>query len=167
MIVILVVIFVPMLIEDEGMQVTDPVSMEIPPWPEPQEPSFQPDTDGASNKLPIPDLVEQPEPPPPPATVATVAKVQPKQKAPAPAERKKHSAWVVQAGSFSSKKNAGQLVKKMQKKGLPAYYEKAVVDGKTRYRVRIGPDLERKTAEKFIAQIKRDFKLNGKLKAYP
>ena len=161
--VVLVVTFVPMLVEDKGMLATDPASMKLPDWPEQQEPTFTPNTDGSPNKLPIPDRVEHKE-----AGAPAVTKVEkePEQKSKAPV-KKRLSSWVVQAGSFSSKKNTDQLVKRLQKKGLPAYYERVTVKGMKLYRVRIGPDLERKTAEKFIKQIKRDFKLTGKLQAYP
>jgi len=164
--VVLIVIFVPILVEDKGMLATNPESMKAPPWPEQRVPTFTPNADGSPNKLPIPDLVKEPAKAVSDSVVVK-QKVKPSQPTAAPTKRKQPSSWIVQAGSFSSKKNTDVLVKKLQKSGLPAYYETVLVKGKKLYRVRIGPDLERKTAEKFIKQIKRDFKLTGKLQSYP
>ncbi len=164
--VVLIVIFVPILVEDKGMLATDPESMKAPPWPEQRVPTFTPNADGSANKLPIPDLVKEPaERVVPPVVIKQ--EVKPSQPVAASTKQKRLSSWMVQVGSFSSKKNTDALVKKLRKNGLPAHYETVLVKGEKLYRVRIGPDLERTTAEKFIKQIKREFKLTGKLQAYP
>jgi len=161
--VALIVIFVPILVEDKGMLATDLDSMKAPPWPEQQAPTVVPNLDGSPNKLPIPDLVEVPL-----SEKRAIQPVEkPKQASEVAVKRKRLTSWIVQAGSFSSKKNTDELVKKLQKRGLPAYYESVTVKGKKLYRVKVGPDLKRKTAEKFIKQLKRDFKLTGKLQPYP
>ncbi|MCF6283542.1 MAG: SPOR domain-containing protein [Candidatus Polarisedimenticolaceae bacterium] len=163
--VILMVIFIPILVEDKGMLATDPASMKAPPWPEQKRPTVTPNTDGSPTKLPIPDLVKERSETAPPVVVKREERA--KQKIAPSVKQKKGSSWVVQAGSFSSKKNTDQLVKKLIKKGLPAYYESVAVKGKKLYRVRIGRDLEKKVAEKYIKQLKRDFKLTGKLQSSP
>ncbi len=161
--VALIVIFVPILVEDKGMLATNPDSMKAPSWPEQRLPTAAPHQDGFPNKLAIPDLVKLPALEKPAAQPLE----EPDQPSAVPVKRKRLSSWIVQAGSFSSKKNTDALVKKLRKKGLPAYYEAVTVEGKKLYRVRIGPDLERKTAERFIRKLKRDFKLTGKLQSYP
>lgn len=164
--VVLIVIFVPILVEDRGMLATNPDSMKAPPWPEQQIQAITPNTDGSPSKLPIPDLVKVPEKV---VTKPTPIKQKEKARTPkaAPSKQNKSATWVVQAGSFSSKKNTDALIKRLRKKDLPAYYETVSVKGKKLYRVSIGPKLERKRAEKFIKQLKRDFKLTGKLKSNP
>ncbi len=161
--VALIVIFVPILVEDKGMLATNPDSMKAPSWPEQQVPTVTPNPNGSPNKLSIPDLVEVPAP----EKRDTQPVKELNQASAVPVKRKRLASWIVQAGSFSSKKNTDDLVKRLQKKGLPAYYESVIVKGKKLYRVRVGPDLKRKTAEKFIKQLKRDFKLTGKLQSYP
>ena len=133
--VVLVVTFVPMLVEEKNMLATDPASMKPPPWPDQQKRTISPKEDSSQSKLPIPDLVEHKEAPAPVVTKSEAKpkpkpKPKPKQKTVAPVKQKPLSSWVVQAGSFSSKQNTDQLVKKLQKKGLPAYYEAVTIKGK-------------------------------------
>lgn len=56
--------------------------------------------------------------------------------------------WVVQLGSFSKKANADSLVNKLRSQGFNAYDDTIQVEGKgTMYRVRIGPELDKKRAQ--------------------
>jgi DedD protein len=54
--------------------------------------------------------------------------------------------WVVQVGSFSSTTNADNLVARLKLQGLNAYRESVSSGGKTIYRVRVGPYIERDEA---------------------
>ena len=156
----LVVIFVPMLVDDDKILKTSVSEIEIPPWPE-QKSRAAPTPEPAQQ---APQKVEA-EPVEQEAAPKAEAPVEPKPQA--VTKPVKLSAWVVQVGSFSSKQNTDKLVQDLRSKDLPAYYETAVVDGKKIYRVRIGPDLEEKTAKKFLKQIKQEFQLSGELKRYP
>lgn len=167
----LVVIFVPMLVDDDKVLKTSVSEIEIPPWPEqkskvapapmpPQQTQQVVETKPVEQKS-----VEQAKPAVQKAEVQTKPPVELKPQAVKKAVEL--SAWVVQVGSFSSKQNADKLVQDLRKKDLPAYLETVVIDGKKIYRVRIGPDLEEKTAKKFLKRIKQEFQLAGELKRYP
>ncbi len=55
--------------------------------------------------------------------------------------------WYVQAGSFSKKENATSLADNLRKQGLPVLLEAIQVSGKgTFYRLRVGPELDKKRA---------------------
>lgn len=55
--------------------------------------------------------------------------------------------YAVQVGSFSNKANAGNLVKKLQSYGYPAFMEEGVSKDKVNYRVRIGKFKSRTEAQ--------------------
>ncbi len=76
-------------------------------------------------------------------------------------------AWVLQVASFSSRKNADQLVTRLRAKKFPAFQEEASVDGTKVFRVRIGPELDRKLAEKMLKRVTKEFKLKGQIVRYP
>lgn len=90
-----------------------------------------------------------PKLPPKPPTVKNIA---PQLKQPAtlsesPANAQGLKRWVVQLGSFSKKDNADVLVTKLRAQGFNAYNDSIQVAGKgTMYRVRIGPELDKKRA---------------------
>jgi DedD protein len=89
-----------------------------------------------------------------------------------PAEQKTQQskgprAWVLQVASFSRRKNADQLVKRLRAKKFPAYQEQATVNRKPVFRVRIGPEADRKLVEKMLKRVARDFKLKGQVVRYP
>jgi DedD protein len=162
--VALVVIFVPMLIDE-------PVDSRVV----------------SDHRIPAkPKALEKPMPtilPPPPADSATPVEVPkrqpPKEKAQArtskPAAKPKSagvdkptpSAWMIQVASLTVKDNAEKLVADLKKAQLPAMVEKVEVDGKRHYRVRVGPEVNHKTALSMAERIKRDFKLTPKVLRYP
>jgi DedD protein len=45
--------------------------------------------------------------------------------------------------------------------------EKVRLNGKLHYRIRVGPEVDHRLAEKMLAKIKQLFKLNPKLMRYP
>lgn len=60
--------------------------------------------------------------------------------------------WVIQAGSFGEKKNAIILRDKLRKQGFNAFVE---LNDKKLFRVRIGPELDKKRAEKTKARLEK------------
>jgi len=58
------------------------------------------------------------------------------------------SAWAVQVGNFSSKKNAYALQDKLRKKGFSAFVDTLYKSEVPSFRVRVGPELKRELAEK-------------------
>jgi len=80
------------------------------------------------------------------------------------------SAWMIQVGSFSQRDNAQKLVGKLRIKSFAADIEQVSVKGKMLYRVLIGPEVDRKKAEKLLARVNVEVKplnIKGRLKSYP
>ena len=75
--------------------------------------------------------------------------------------------WVVQVGSFSSEPNALALRDKLRKAGFTTQVERVQVDGAQRYRVRVGPYLERADAEKDQQQIAKGFPVKPRVLSHP
>lgn len=183
MVVILAVIFLPELLRPATQRRARVVEMEIP---EPPIHTFEP-------LAPVP-LVEQPSPraaarvPPEPVmaepvkaqsvpviaepaeeTPAATAPPQPKVSASGdgnspPAELR---SWVVQVGSFSQKPNAVTLRDRLREAGFTTFMEPAEIQGRTLYRVRVGPELERSEAERLKNRLGVELQLNGQLTRYP
>ncbi|MBL1141319.1 MAG: hypothetical protein HND53_04725 [Proteobacteria bacterium] len=77
------------------------------------------------------------------------------------------SAWVVQLGSFSDKVNADKLNLRLRKEGFPAFVEPLTKNGKTTYRVRVGPEILRSDADDLLKRVKAKMKLDGIVLSYP
>jgi DedD protein len=77
------------------------------------------------------------------------------------------AAWVVQVVSLSNKGNADRLVADLQRKKFPAFLEQISVKGRDLYRVRVGPEIDRKRTEQMAQEIERQFKLKGQVIRYP
>ncbi|MCW8904328.1 SPOR domain-containing protein [Sedimenticola sp.] len=183
----LVVIFVPMLLEDEPMVETGIQKTNIPPKPERDFSSRV--IPAEDEKLSIPPIAHRPEivplkPPPPPPAPVVVEKPEPpapsstpsdaaeqtETKPPAVAPREGLTAWVIQVGSFSNRENAEKLVQQIREMKYAAFMEQADVDGKTLYRVKVGPEVDRKLADKMLVSLNKDLKplnLKGAVKSYP
>jgi len=101
---------------------------------------------------PIPDIAAVP----PPSTAPAHPAVTPNAAAASGAE-----GWVVQAGSFSSGKNAEELREKLRKEGYRAFVDHIKQGPQTVYRVRIGPEPQRAAAETIRDQVARNFKLKA------
>ena len=67
--------------------------------------------------------------------------------------------WVVQLGSFSSQKNADELSGKLRKQAYQVFVDEITQDGKTIYRVRIGPQRQRADAEKIRDKLVHELQL--------
>jgi len=63
-------------------------------------------------------------------------------------------AWALQLGSFSQQTNALVLQDQLRAKGYRAFVIKSKKADKTRYEVRIGPDLDRSKIEKIAKKLK-------------
>jgi DedD protein len=81
--------------------------------------------------------------------------------------RRSPTAWMIQVASLTNEKNAEQLVKDLRQADMPAQMEKVRLNGKQHYRVRVGPEVDHRLAEKMVAKIEQKFKLNPKLMRYP
>lgn len=176
------VIFIPMLLEGpnrtlvpEMDEIPEPeiLAPELPlePFPPVREPEpaeraivTEPTGTEATQK----SAPEQPAPAtkesaPAPAVV-TPPKPAPVKK---PASQPLKGSWVVQVVSLSNKANALALRDKLRKGGFATQVEQVRVDGKTRYRVRVGPFLERAEADRARKQVAERFEQNGRVMSYP
>ncbi|WP_199930506.1 SPOR domain-containing protein [Sedimenticola thiotaurini] len=191
----LVVIFVPMLLDDEPMVESGITETNIPPKPAQDFSSRV--IPAEDEELSIPPLSQRPEivpltPPPAPAptpetpeptapveqtAVPTVAenKAPPVQappvEKPQPVQpREGLAAWVIQVGSFSNRENAEKLVETIRNMKYAAFMEQAAVDGKTLFRVMVGPEVDRKLADQMLVKLNKDIKsldLKGRVRSYP
>jgi len=177
------VIFVPMILE--GPNRTLVPEMEAFPEPEDQVTSLpleafpapdaipaEPDTSIVltdSQPAAVPEAPAEPaqplvEPEPEPEPEPVAAKPEPEKK---PAKSEPLGSWVVQMGSFSSEQNALRMRDRLRKSGFATQVEKATIDGKSRFRVRVGPFLERADAERSRKQIQDKLTLKGRVLSYP
>ncbi|MES9882486.1 MAG: SPOR domain-containing protein [Sedimenticola sp.] len=190
----LVVIFVPMLLENEPMVSGGITESNIPP---------RPDTDFTSRVLPlesenlamppataVPSVgvvtaapLGQPAATPPaavPKVIPLVAQVAEKpQPAPQPQpqpqptppveQRVGLSAWVVQVGSFSKRDNAARVETQLKSEKFPAFIEQISIDGNDFFRVKVGPEIDRELAEELLKRVNKrlvSLKLKGSLTHY-
>ena len=174
----LVVIFVPMLLEEEPVVSTELEDDVIP---------NNPGGDFSSKVLPLEteDLSKPPlaatdldKPTPEPTPVQEEVKTETEsdsQPAPSAEEQSESatrvglSAWVIQVGSFSQGDNAEKLVKDLQQHKYAAFTDQVDLNGKIMHRVLVGPEVDKKRAEQMLKNLNKylkDQKLTGKLKSY-
>jgi DedD protein len=185
----LAVIFIPMLLDGGNNSSMSRSGSNVPEQPkfdfEPLEIPLQPVTpipeerprviDKAEAVAPLavkptetkpqePKATEtRPQEPVKPATSLPGAAIEP----PATPVNSDTVAWVVQVGSFSESANALALRDKLRKNGFTAFVEKYRDRGKSSYRVRVGPELKRETAEKQLEKLKTQFQLKGIIMGHP
>ena len=75
--------------------------------------------------------------------------------------------WVIQVGSFALAKNAHGLIKKLQSLGYQAFEEQIFTKKGPVYRVRVGPEVNKKQAIKIRNDIKSRVNLLGLVVSYP
>ncbi len=177
----LVVIFVPMLLEEEPVISTELEENVIPETP---------DGDFSSKLLPLETedlskpLAEEPVPLQDGADVqdedvavnqAETTAEQPEPAAVAPEKEEEPapmvgiSGWVIQVGSFSKRENADNLVKELQGKKYAAFTDQVDLKGNVLHRVLIGPEVDKKRAEQMLVDLNKLLepkKLSGKIKRY-
>ena len=190
--VALAIIFLPMLlshkpvvrhpekmasIPEEPVRNFDPsLLQDAPPKEERPTPEIPP-----ASPMPAPDVTAAP-----PASVAVKPEAKPKppvvsekkpeitigqkaeKKPVVPKPSSSPSAWVVQVASFSSRASAEKLVKKLRKAGLDTMNPAAViVAGKKYFRVQVGPELDKKRAQKLLPRINKISGVQGQIVRYP
>jgi DedD protein len=183
----LVVIFVPMLLEDEPVIEPGIQGSNIPPRPAELG-------DFPSGVLPLPgeDLgpeppAQMPEPEREPVSVVKALSEEPESvdeskgepaeqeateesestmvlsAAPEPVKpRVGISAWAVQVGSFERRGNAQGLVERLRAKGQEAFIEEVEIGRTSWYRVRVGPELDRKKADRMLTRVRQVLGADGR-----
>lgn len=76
------------------------------------------------------------------------------------------SAWIIQAGVFSSGANAQALVSKLRAGGLSANLSTVHSGGSTLYRVSVGPDVSRARMESLVPRVSQIAGVSAKVIAY-
>ena len=174
--VLLIVVFLPMILDSEPRPLNQDIAITIPPIPKPESTSqvpapvpAVPATPATPHVAGLPQAAPavQPEPaasgePKPELTKSEPAKSETRPEAkpvskpahkheikPAPASRATgDESFVVQLGAFSNAANAKALQKKLQDNKFKAYTEVVKNTGGDRTRVRVGPYPSREAAEK-------------------
>lgn len=155
-------------VEDDSPEgVFDAVQEPAPPTvaPPPIARAAPPRTQVQTVKQPVPSSkpAQPPKPlQPPPAKTEAAASL------PAPPKSRADGlpSWVVQVSSLGSPEAAGKLADKLKQAGFSAFVERAEVGGKTYYRVRVGPDIDRANAERTAAMLRKQQKLDTLIQRY-
>jgi DedD protein len=180
--VLLVVIFIPMILDQPNAPAPQIRQSPIPPKPEgefssriiPLDPPETPLVEAQRAKtVPIE----------PPATEADASAgtgplsadgaQSPRPAAPsesrpaAAAGPSKLTAWAVQLGSFSSAQNAVALRDRLRNKGYTAFVEKGRAHGSEFSRVFVGPELARDQADEIVKKLYAETRLKGIVVRYP
>jgi DedD protein len=158
----LAVIFLPMLL-DPGATTDIGITETNIPRPPAREEAFR------SHVQPL--LDDEPLITAPPAPAPTAAAPADKGTAVVEVEpstpRVGVSAWVVQVASLAHKDNADGLVADLRGKGYSAFLEQAYVNGRDLFRVRVGPEIDKRRAERLAEEIGDALRLQAQVVRYP
>ncbi len=173
--VLVVVIFLPMFLDNEPKPVSENIAINIPPAPvanelsaDAEEPSAENPSAASSEPLrfrPVeqaPDAGRsrqtdtEPEASEPPQQTATASKRPPESKPAATQSTTTASKaeFVVQLGAFSDAGNANRLAKTVRENRFDVYTEVVTTSGGKRTRVRVGPYPTREAAEQARDRLK-------------
>jgi DedD protein len=153
LLVALGVIFIPVFLDGSGFKSRNSRSIEMPP-----EPEFPPLSEIKLEPV-VPTHVKEK------LAAAPVTKVE--------ADKSGNelstpvNAFALQVSTVTIKDNAYDLRDKLRKQGYSAYVETRTKNGKTSYRVRIGPELDKGKLEKMKATISKEQGLDGFIVNHP
>ena len=168
--VLLIVVFLPMVLDNEPKPLNQDVAITIPPIPNPESIPQNPAPVQTSPASP-PHVAGLPEGPPAasaePKTDATKSDSVKSESKPLGKSEQKHDqksaatghaggeeSFVVQLGAFSNAANAKSLQKKLRDNKFKAYTDTVKNAGGDRVRVRVGPYPSREAAEKARDRLK-------------
>jgi DedD protein len=193
-IILLLVVFVPMLFEEEVRNPVPEGTLEIPPRPDtdrevppelaepPEEPAPLPPelpppalyegmplTEAAT---PPPESDPEPEAELPQSEPASLAEEAPAPEPPPPVRAPARAgdgvaSWVIQVAALTELPRARGLEKELRDKGFPAFIEQAEVRGRTFFRVRVGPEADRKSVETMASSLRQKTGHEGTVMRYP
>jgi len=155
LLVALGVIFIPVLLDGSGFKSRNSRSIEMPP-----EPEFPPLSEITLEPV-VPTHVKQK---PANTTVKKPESSKPKTKT---ALKQPGNAFALQVSTVTIKDNAYALRDKLRKDGYSAYVESSTKNGKTSYRVRIGPELDISKLKKMKATLSKEQGLDGFIVNHP
>ena len=166
--VALIVIFVPMIFDEEQAKQAELV--ELPPRPvipqldleRPVPPSEQATTE--TEEIAEPSAGVEPQDNEPIENAATESEVQSSAKQQTVEQAKELSlpqGWTLQLASFQEPANAEALRDKLRDAGFKAYIQQRPGSQPQMLRVMIGPELKRDAIEKIKVKVLKDFKIEG------
>lgn len=163
--------------QDTGIGGADPAAPKVS---EPLDLPPPPDGGGAEPARGVPAARAQPAPParptePPRPPRAAPAEAPTQGGGPKPGATPQTNAgrggaagtWVVQVASIPNQANAAELESKLKAGGYPAFIEKAEVNGRTTYRVKVGPETDRARAEQTAARLREKHKVQPLIRNEP
>jgi DedD protein len=120
----------------------------------------------------VPTTAPEPEPEPIASSPAPAPRPAPPPRAePEPAKPAAASAslsgWVIQVAALAESARAAEVERDLRAKGFPAFVEEAVVNGKTYFRVRVGPEIDRKKIEAMAASVQAKTGFQGQIRRHP
>jgi cell division septation protein DedD len=117
-------------------------------------------------RTPVSAPAPTPEPAPAPAS-APAPQVHAPQPTVAPPVPVTHAAtgWTVQLGTFSSRENAAHLVANLKSHGFSGSIAEATKSGHKLYRVRVGAERDRASAQKLLARLRAAGEKGGEVVA--
>lgn len=144
------VIFIPALLDGSGYKSRQVQDIEIK-----EKPKFPPLTQKKVKPIPTPLQINK-------IAQEKAQKADSKQ-----LHKKPIKSFALQVGTFGSNENAEKMRDEMRKAGYAAFVYKSKSKGKTIYKVRIGPELERSVLDKMKADIKKSKKIDGYIVNHP
>jgi len=151
LLVALGVIFIPVLLDGSGFKSRQGRSIEMP-----AEPEFPPLSE-VKLKPVVPTRIKEK-----PAPVKKPESRKPKTELKQPVK-----AFSLQVSTVTVKNNAYALRDKLRKGGYSAYVETRTRNGKTSYRVRIGPELDKSRLEQMKKTLSKEQGLDGFIVNHP
>lgn len=153
LLVALGVIFIPVFLDGSGFKSRNSRSIEMPP--EPEFPSL------SEIKLEpvVPTHIKEQSAPVPVKKAESGSSMT--------AVKEPVNALALQVSTVTIKDNAYELRDKLRKQGYSAYVDTRTKNGKTSYRVRIGPELDRGKLEKMKATLSKEQGLDGFIVNHP
>lgn len=143
------VIFIPALLDGSGYRSRNVQDIKIEDKPE-----FPPLTHSSVNKkTPVQQIREKQQ---------ASREADPEQR-----YKKPIHSFALQVGSFDSNEKAEKLRKQLTDEGYVTYIQKSESRGKASYKVRVGPELNRKVLEKLKAELKKSHKIDGYVVNHP
>ncbi|WP_018861467.1 MULTISPECIES: SPOR domain-containing protein [unclassified Thioalkalivibrio] len=85
----------------------------------------------------------------------------------APESRAIEAGWAVQVGSYRAGGNAREEESRLRDAGWPAFIDESEAEGRSIYRVKVGPVAQRDEAQKLVEELKDDFDITGIVVTFP
>jgi DedD protein len=155
LLVALGVIFIPVLLDGSGFKSRNSRTIEMPP-----EPEFPPLSEIELQPVVPKHKKQQAE------STAAVSTSSAKPAA-GTSLRQPTNAFALQVSTVTIKENAYALRDKLRKDGYAAYVETRTKNGKTRYRVRIGPELDKDKLRTMKSTLQKEYGLDGFIVNHP